>query len=76
MLPAVCLKPGAESERMMVRGGRTEEEEEGGGGGGETKEVNASLRNLFRADTPHAPQAEPILVAAIAEGETNEDDVK
>uniref|UniRef100_A0A3P8WWZ2 Rho/Rac guanine nucleotide exchange factor 2 n=1 Tax=Cynoglossus semilaevis TaxID=244447 RepID=A0A3P8WWZ2_CYNSE len=43
---------------------------------GREEEVNASLRNLFRADTPHAPQAEPILVAAIAEGETNEDDVK
>lgn len=26
-------------------------------------------RNLFRADTPHAPKAEPLLLAAIGEGE-------
>uniref|UniRef100_A0A672FMM3 Rho guanine nucleotide exchange factor 2-like n=1 Tax=Salarias fasciatus TaxID=181472 RepID=A0A672FMM3_SALFA len=29
----------------------------------------SSNRNLFRADTPHAPRAEPLLLAAISEGE-------
>jgi len=28
----------------------------------------SSSRNLFRADTPHAPKAEPLLLAAISEG--------
>uniref|UniRef100_A0A3Q3SAS3 Rho/rac guanine nucleotide exchange factor (GEF) 2 n=1 Tax=Mastacembelus armatus TaxID=205130 RepID=A0A3Q3SAS3_9TELE len=28
----------------------------------------SSCRNLFRADTPHAPQAEPLLTAAVTEG--------
>ncbi|XP_040900464.1 rho guanine nucleotide exchange factor 2 [Toxotes jaculatrix] len=28
---------------------------------------SSSCRNLFRADTPHAPQAEPLLTAAISE---------
>ncbi|XP_058503169.1 rho guanine nucleotide exchange factor 2 isoform X1 [Solea solea] len=31
------------------------------------EEVSASCRNLFRANTPHAPQAEPLLTAAITE---------
>lgn len=30
---------------------------------------SSSCRNLFRADTPHAPQAEPLLNASIAEGD-------
>lgn len=30
---------------------------------------SCSCRNLFRADTPHAPQAEPLLTSSIAEGE-------
>uniref|UniRef100_A0A3Q3F2S7 Rho/rac guanine nucleotide exchange factor (GEF) 2b n=1 Tax=Labrus bergylta TaxID=56723 RepID=A0A3Q3F2S7_9LABR len=30
---------------------------------------SSSCRNLFRADTPHAPQAEPLLSASIAEGQ-------
>lgn len=29
---------------------------------------SSSCGNLFRADTPHAPQAEPLLTGAIAEG--------
>lgn len=31
--------------------------------------ISSSCRNLFRADTPQAPQAEPLLLAAIGEGE-------
>uniref|UniRef100_A0A3Q0SW32 Rho/Rac guanine nucleotide exchange factor 2 n=1 Tax=Amphilophus citrinellus TaxID=61819 RepID=A0A3Q0SW32_AMPCI len=31
--------------------------------------ISSSCRNLFRADTPHAPQAEPLLLTAIGEGE-------
>ncbi|XP_017293183.1 rho guanine nucleotide exchange factor 2 [Kryptolebias marmoratus] len=36
---------------------------------GETEEVktSSSSRNLFRADTPHAPKAEPLLLSAISE---------
>lgn len=30
---------------------------------------SSSCRNLFRADTPHAPQAEPLLNTSIAEGD-------
>uniref|UniRef100_A0AAQ6IRR2 Rho/Rac guanine nucleotide exchange factor 2 n=1 Tax=Anabas testudineus TaxID=64144 RepID=A0AAQ6IRR2_ANATE len=29
---------------------------------------SSSCRNLFRADTPHAPQAEPLLMGALSEG--------
>uniref|UniRef100_A0A3B5MTU6 Uncharacterized protein n=1 Tax=Xiphophorus couchianus TaxID=32473 RepID=A0A3B5MTU6_9TELE len=40
---------------------------------GEERRVEAKTsscnRNLFRADTPHAPKAEPLLLAAIGEGE-------
>ncbi|XP_042345929.1 rho guanine nucleotide exchange factor 2-like [Plectropomus leopardus] len=47
-----------------------------GRGGGEEEEgeklntsssSSSSCRNLFRADTPHAPQAEPLLSASISE---------
>uniref|UniRef100_A0A3Q2DNK8 Rho/rac guanine nucleotide exchange factor (GEF) 2b n=1 Tax=Cyprinodon variegatus TaxID=28743 RepID=A0A3Q2DNK8_CYPVA len=42
------------------------------GEAGEEKSVEvkppSSNRNLFRADTPHAPKAEPLLLAAIGEG--------
>uniref|UniRef100_I3IYQ7 Rho/Rac guanine nucleotide exchange factor 2 n=1 Tax=Oreochromis niloticus TaxID=8128 RepID=I3IYQ7_ORENI len=31
--------------------------------------ISSSCRNLFRADTPQAPQAEPLLLSAIGEGE-------
>lgn len=31
--------------------------------------TSSSCRNLFRADTPHAPQAEPLLTTSITEGE-------
>lgn len=46
----------------------------GGGGEGGGVDVTSSCstsscRNLFRADTPHAPQAEPLLTGAISEGE-------
>ncbi|XP_068426685.1 rho guanine nucleotide exchange factor 2-like isoform X2 [Clinocottus analis] len=45
----------------------------GGGGGDEegvelsTSSSSSSCRNLFRADTPHAPQAEPLLTSSITE---------
>ncbi|XP_075995000.1 rho guanine nucleotide exchange factor 2-like isoform X3 [Genypterus blacodes] len=42
----------------------------GGAGAGEELSVSSrsrNLRNLFRAETPHAPQAEPLLTAAIYE---------
>ncbi|XP_036929339.1 rho guanine nucleotide exchange factor 2-like isoform X2 [Acanthopagrus latus] len=44
----------------------------GRGGGGEVLSTSSfrtssCSRNLFRADTPHAPQAEPLLSASIAE---------
>ncbi|KAM3613798.1 uncharacterized protein V6R79_005178 [Siganus canaliculatus] len=32
-----------------------------------SRPTSSSCRNLFRADTPHAPQAEPLLTAAITE---------
>lgn len=38
------------------------------GAEGEVGVEVTSCRNLFRADTPHAPQAEPLLTGAIAEG--------
>lgn len=41
--------------------GETEEER-----GVEVK--TSTCRNLFRADTPHAPKAEPLLLAAMSEG--------
>ncbi|XP_030606276.1 rho guanine nucleotide exchange factor 2-like [Archocentrus centrarchus] len=41
--------------------GKAEEEEDV-----EVK-ISSSCRNLFRADTPHAPQAEPLLLTAIGE---------
>lgn len=37
--------------------------------GVEVRTSSSSSRNLFRADTPHAPKAEPLLLAAIGEGE-------
>jgi len=47
----------------------------GGGGGDEEGGVelstSSSCRNLFRADTPHAPQAEPLLTSSITEGESS-----
>ncbi|XP_044063885.1 rho guanine nucleotide exchange factor 2 [Siniperca chuatsi] len=42
------------------RGGAEEE-------GGVEHSTSSSCRNLFRADTPHAPQAEPLLTSAITE---------
>ncbi|XP_018534256.1 rho guanine nucleotide exchange factor 2 isoform X2 [Lates calcarifer] len=51
--------------------GRGEAEEEGGvevnTSPVRTSSSSSSCRNLFRADTPHAPQAEPLLTAAITE---------
>ena len=42
------------------------------GRGGEEEGVvlrtSSSSRNLFRADTPHAPRAEPLLNTSITEG--------
>ncbi|XP_028984365.1 rho guanine nucleotide exchange factor 2 isoform X2 [Betta splendens] len=38
-----------------------------GGGVDVTSCCSSSCRNLFRADTPHAPQAEPLLTGAISE---------
>lgn len=58
------------------RGSSEEDGGEGGGGGGSLDLSTSSLsssssrRNLFRADTPHAPQAEPLLSASIADGES------
>ncbi|XP_013887989.1 rho guanine nucleotide exchange factor 2 [Austrofundulus limnaeus] len=46
--------------QVMARGG-TEEER-----GVEVK-TSSCCRNLFRADTPHAPKAEPLLLSAIGE---------
>ncbi|XP_068586028.1 LOW QUALITY PROTEIN: rho guanine nucleotide exchange factor 2-like [Cebidichthys violaceus] len=43
------------------RGGGDEE------GGVELSSTSSSCRNLFRADTPHAPQAEPLLTSSITE---------
>lgn len=37
------------------------------GGGVELSTTSSSYRNLFRANTPHAPQAEPLLSASITE---------
>ncbi|KAM8869416.1 rho guanine nucleotide exchange factor 2 isoform 2-T2 [Spinachia spinachia] len=42
------------------RGGGDEE-------GGAELSSSSSCRNLFRADTPHAPQAEPLLISSITE---------
>uniref|UniRef100_A0A8C3AJU9 Rho/Rac guanine nucleotide exchange factor 2 n=1 Tax=Cyclopterus lumpus TaxID=8103 RepID=A0A8C3AJU9_CYCLU len=39
-----------------------------GGGGGDEE---GGVENLFRADTPHAPQAEPLLTSSITEGESS-----
>ncbi|KAM6936011.1 rho guanine nucleotide exchange factor 2-like isoform 2-T2 [Lycodopsis pacificus] len=36
-------------------------------GGVELSSTTSSCRNLFRADTPHAPQAEPLLTSSITE---------
>ncbi|XP_071325071.1 rho guanine nucleotide exchange factor 2-like isoform X2 [Trachinotus anak] len=51
--------------------GRGGEEEEGGvemsTSSFRTSSSSLSCRNLFRADTPHAPRAEPLLTAAITE---------
>uniref|UniRef100_A0A665T5Q6 Rho guanine nucleotide exchange factor 2-like n=1 Tax=Echeneis naucrates TaxID=173247 RepID=A0A665T5Q6_ECHNA len=51
--------------------GRGEEEEEQGvdpnSSSFRTSSSSSSCRNLFRANTPHAPRAEPLLTAAIAE---------
>ncbi|XP_033496620.1 rho guanine nucleotide exchange factor 2 isoform X1 [Epinephelus lanceolatus] len=51
------------------RGGGEEEEEEEGSEKLNTSSstTTSSTRNLFRADTPHAPQAEPLLSASITE---------
>lgn len=38
--------------------------------GGQEVTMPTSSRNVFRADTPHAPQAEKLLNSAIAEGLT------
>nr|XP_019965269.1 PREDICTED: rho guanine nucleotide exchange factor 2 [Paralichthys olivaceus] len=56
------------SDLVEARGGA----EEGGGmevSTSSTRSSSSSLlcRNLFRADTPHAPRGEPLLVAALAE---------
>lgn len=48
---------------QLAAGGETEEER-----GVEVK-TSSTCRNLFRADTPHAPKAEPLLLAAMSEGE-------
>ncbi|XP_035861979.1 rho guanine nucleotide exchange factor 2-like isoform X2 [Sander lucioperca] len=48
-------------------GGDGGEEEEEGGGGGVEISSSSSCRNLFRANTPQAPQAEPLLTAAITQ---------
>uniref|UniRef100_A0A665T6W4 Rho guanine nucleotide exchange factor 2-like n=1 Tax=Echeneis naucrates TaxID=173247 RepID=A0A665T6W4_ECHNA len=42
-------------------------------GRGEEEEDSSSCRNLFRANTPHAPRAEPLLTAAIAEVSVSQD---
>lgn len=39
--------------------------------GGQEVTMPTSSRNVFRADTPHAPQAEKLLNNAISEGLTN-----
>ncbi|XP_069032591.1 rho guanine nucleotide exchange factor 2-like [Embiotoca jacksoni] len=46
-----------------ARGGSEEE----GGVEVRTTSSSSSCRNLFRSDTPHSPQAEPLLLAAIGE---------
>ncbi|XP_074539624.1 rho guanine nucleotide exchange factor 2 isoform X2 [Halichoeres trimaculatus] len=50
--------------------GRGSSEEDGGGSldlSTSSLSSSSSRRNLFRADTPHAPQAEPLLSASIAD---------
>ncbi|KAI3360704.1 hypothetical protein L3Q82_012839 [Scortum barcoo] len=42
-------------------------EEEGDYSTSSSSRTSSSCRNLFRADTPHAPQAEPLLTASISE---------
>lgn len=50
---------------LVEASGRGKAEEEGD----MEVRISSSCRNLFRADTPQAPQAEPLLLAAIGEGE-------
>uniref|UniRef100_A0A3Q2VBF0 Rho/rac guanine nucleotide exchange factor (GEF) 2b n=1 Tax=Haplochromis burtoni TaxID=8153 RepID=A0A3Q2VBF0_HAPBU len=50
---------------LVEASGRGQAEEEGD----MEVRISSSCRNLFRADTPQAPQAEPLLLAAIGEGE-------
>lgn len=47
--------------------GRGGGDEEGGEDLSTSSSSSSSCRNLFRADTPHAPQAEPLLAASITE---------
>ncbi|KAG7218830.1 hypothetical protein INR49_019672 [Caranx melampygus] len=58
------------SDLVEATGRGGEEEGEGvevGTSSFRTSTCSSSCRNLFRADTPHAPQAEPLLTAAIKE---------
>lgn len=48
---------------LVEASGRGKAEEEGD----VEVRISSSCRNLFRADTPHAPQAEPLLLTAIGE---------
>lgn len=41
-----------------------------GSSGGQEVTAPANTRNMFRADTPHAPQAERLLTDSISEGES------